>query len=97
MKVSDDLKKGKYKSLSKGETKNYAKCANDEIERRKEVRKDKRINIRLTKEDLENLKKKAQKEGLPYQSLVTSVLHKYLIGALVDLNNVKAIKRALRG
>lgn len=42
------------------------------------IRKDKRINIRISSRDLEALQRRAIEEGLPYQSLVSSVLHKYV-------------------
>lgn len=42
------------------------------------TRKDARINIRLSTADLEMLKRRAAEEGLPYQSLIASVLHKYV-------------------
>jgi predicted DNA binding CopG/RHH family protein len=42
------------------------------------TRKDARINIRLSTSDLEMLKRRAVEEGLPYQSLIASVLHKYI-------------------
>ncbi len=48
------------------------------------VRKDKRVNIRMSEKDLIGLQKKAMEEGLPYQSLISSVLHKYVNGRLVD-------------
>ena len=41
-------------------------------------RKDKRVNIRMTDSDLMRFKRKAAEEGLPYQSLISSVLHKYI-------------------
>jgi predicted DNA binding CopG/RHH family protein len=41
------------------------------------TRKDARINIRLSHADLEMLKRRAVEEGLPYQSMIASVLHKY--------------------
>ena len=43
-----------------------------------------RINIRLAEKDLEGLKARAEEEGLPYQTLIASVLHKYNNGRLVD-------------
>lgn len=46
------------------------------------LKKDQRINIRLSSYDLELLKEKAAYEGIPYQTLVTSVLHKYAVGHL---------------
>jgi predicted DNA binding CopG/RHH family protein len=44
------------------------------------MRKDARVNIRLSTADLEMLKRRAAEEGLPYQSLIASVLHKYVSG-----------------
>lgn len=46
--------------------------------------KDKRMNIRISSRDLNQLKAKALEEGIPYQTLVSSVLHKYLIGKLKE-------------
>ena len=46
--------------------------------------KNKRINIRITEKDLLRLKEKSQIEGIPYQSLVSSIIHKYINGALVE-------------
>jgi predicted DNA binding CopG/RHH family protein len=43
---------------------------------RRYLRKDARVNIRLSTADLEMLKRRAAEEGLPYQSLIASVLHK---------------------
>lgn len=45
-------------------------------------RKDARINIRLSSKDLRSLQKKALAEGIPYQTLVASILHKYVEGRL---------------
>lgn len=44
--------------------------------------KDQRINIRLSGVDLQALRTRALQEGMPYQTLISSVLHKYLSGAL---------------
>ncbi len=49
-------------------------------------KKDKRVNIRISKMDLELLQEKALIEGLPYQTLMSSVLHKYVTGRLKDKN-----------
>ncbi len=48
--------------------------------------KDYRINIRISKRDVEILKTKALEEGLPYQTLVASILHKYVTGKMVETN-----------
>lgn len=47
-------------------------------------RKDRRVNIRISSKDLEGLQTRALEEGMPYQTLISSVLHKYLSGRLRD-------------
>ena len=47
-------------------------------------KKDRRINIRLSRKDLEALQKRALEEGMPYQTLISSLLHKYVAGRLVE-------------
>ncbi len=44
---------------------------------RNTLNKTKNINIRLSEKDLQKLKRKAMEEGLPYQTLIASVLHKF--------------------
>jgi len=56
-------------------------------------KKDKRINIRISSRDLEALQRRALEEGLPYQSLVSSVLHKYVSGGLKDISASKSGQR----
>lgn len=68
--------KGEWKSIKdlekkKSEYQRYAKNT---------AAKNKRINIRLTEKDLSNLKAKSLEEGMPYQTLVTSIIHKYVSG-----------------
>lgn len=48
----------------------------------KSLRKDVRINIRLSSHDISNIKQMAAYEGLPYQTLIASILHKYAAGHL---------------
>jgi predicted DNA binding CopG/RHH family protein len=50
------------------------------------LRKDKRVNIRMTERDLVQLQKAAVREGLPYQTLISSILHKYVNGRLSEEN-----------
>ena len=47
-------------------------------------RKDRRVNIRISSKDLVGLQKRALEEGIPYQTLISSVLHKYLAGSLIE-------------
>ena len=44
--------------------------------------KNKRVNIRLSAADLMDLQARAYEEGVPYQTLIASVLHKYVSGRL---------------
>jgi predicted DNA binding CopG/RHH family protein len=47
-------------------------------------RKDRRVNIRISSKDLLEIQKRAIEEGIPYQTLMASVLHKYISGGLVS-------------
>ena len=47
-------------------------------------RKDSRVNIRLPKRDVTAIKVKAMEEGIPYQTMMASILHKYVTGRLVE-------------
>lgn len=46
--------------------------------------KDRRVNIRLSSGDLQDIRARALEEGMPYQTLITSILHKYVSGRLVE-------------
>ena len=56
-------------------------------------KKDKRINIRISNRDLVAIQSKASEEGIPYQTLVSSIIHKYISGSLQDLTANKSSKR----
>jgi predicted DNA binding CopG/RHH family protein len=47
---------------------------------RNTLKKDRRINIRISSKDLENLQLMAVEDGLPYQTLISSILHRYVSG-----------------
>ena len=67
-KIEMDLLGGKYKSVSDSELKIIA----DAINKRK---KDAVLNIRVNKQDLENIKKKAEKLGVRYQTFLSEIIH----------------------
>ena len=46
--------------------------------------KDRRVNIRLSTGDLQDIQVKALQDGMPYQTLIASVLHKYVTGRLAE-------------
>ena len=59
--------------------KNQDKARKEAMEAaRRYTRKDARVDIRLSSADLDMLKRPAAEEGLPYQSLIASILHKYV-------------------
>jgi len=63
--------------------------ANEEIQAAREAarntfNKTRRVNLRLTEQDFDRAHVKAMEEGLPYQTLLSSVIHKYLTGRLVE-------------
>lgn len=53
--------------------------------------KDRRVNIRLSSIDLSDIQVKALEEGIPYQTLIASVLHKYVSGRFVEKAAVDAM------
>jgi predicted DNA binding CopG/RHH family protein len=70
---------GKFKSVaSKSELAKFKAAA------RSTAVKDKRVNIRLSSVDLSDIQIKALEEGVPYQTLIASVLHKYVTGRLLE-------------
>jgi predicted DNA binding CopG/RHH family protein len=58
--------------------------------------KNKRVNIRISSRDLEGLQARAAEEGIPYQTLMASVLHKYVSGRLVDSQKSTASRSSRR-
>jgi len=54
---------------------------------RNTLKKDKRLNIRISERDLTELQRKAVSEGLPYQTYIASVIHKFVNGKLIDVKN----------
>ena len=77
-------------AFEKGKLKRSKKAANTQKRHQEYAeamfKKDARINIRLSSKDLRGLQKKALAEGIPYQTLVASILHKYLEGRLHENN-----------
>ncbi len=65
----DEWKSVPNSSKRKAELKEYARAT---------IRKDKRVNIRISERDLKELQRLALREGLPYQTLISSILHKYV-------------------
>ena len=78
-KILEFFEKGKLKSVAtKSEIEKLKAAA------RATAIKDRRVNIRLSSIDINDIQVKAMEEGLPYQTLIASVLHKYASGRLVE-------------
>ena len=79
LEVLDAYEAGKLKSVaSKAELQRMRASA------RATAVKDKRVNIRLSSVDLLDIQAKALEEGMPYQTLIASILHKYVTGKLAE-------------
>ncbi len=78
--ILESYERGEWRSVDDfaGEAERYRTYADATF------RKDARINIRISSKDLEAIQKRALEEGIPYQTLIASVLHKYVSGRLVD-------------
>jgi predicted DNA binding CopG/RHH family protein len=57
------------------------------------IRKSRNVNLRISEEVLGAIKKRSKREGIPYQTLISSVLHKYVTDQLVD---EQAIRRSMK-
>lgn len=83
----DNYESGILSAFEEGKLKSVATKA--ELERMKAAArataiKDRRVNIRLSSIDLSDIQAKALEEGVPYQTLIASVLHKYVTGRLSE-------------
>ena len=58
--------------------------------------KTKNINIRISAYDIEKVKQRSAEEGIPYQTLISRVIHKYITGKLVDERTVLKSMELLR-
>lgn len=73
------FEKGQLKSVA-----TKAELAKFKAAARATAIKDRRVNIRLSSGDLSDIQVKALEEGVPYQTLIASVLHKYVTGRLAE-------------
>jgi predicted DNA binding CopG/RHH family protein len=77
--VLSAFEKGKLKSVA-----TKAELAAFKAAARATAIKDRRVNIRLSSGDLSDIQVKALEEGVPYQTLIASVLHKYVTGRFAE-------------
>ena len=77
--ILNSVERGEWAvTTKKSELRKYQDAA------RQMIKKDARLNIRISSNDLKSLQKKAMEEGLPYQTFVSSILHKYVTGRIVE-------------
>jgi len=89
--VLEAFDKGKLKSVAtKSEVAKFKSAA------RATAIKDRRINIRLSSGDLSDIQVRALEEGVPYQTLIASVLHKYVTGRLAERPTARARQVPIR-
>ncbi len=75
----NSVERGEWKTVTgKTELRKYQDAA------KAMLKKDARLNIRISSRDLQYLQKQAMRDGLPYQTFVSSLLHKYVAGRLVE-------------
>ena len=76
----ESYERGEWKSVKnlKQEIKKHKEYA------RQTLRKDKRVNIRISSMVLDELQARAVEDGMPYQTLISSILHRFVTGRLID-------------
>lgn len=76
----ESIERGEWKSVKnlKAEIKKHQEYA------RNTLKKDKRVNIRISARDLEAIQTRAVEDGIPYQTLMASVLHRFVAGRLKE-------------
>ena len=76
--ILDAIENGQWELVKpkKQELEHYAQIAKNTL------KKDQRMNIRISKTDLNGIRAKAAEEGIPYQTLVASIIHRYVSGSL---------------
>ena len=80
LQILQDFERGEFESIQnfREEKRRLEEAA------RRTLQKDKRINIRISARDLEKIQKRAIAEGMPYQTLIASTLHKFVTGQLKE-------------
>ena len=78
LRILRDFEQGEFESIQNFREEKRAL----EDAARNTLQKDKRINIRISSRDLEQIQKRAAKEGMPYQTFISSTLHKLVAGRL---------------
>ena len=83
-KILDDYENEILEAYENGMLKPSKSRTNFQEMARNTMKKNRKINIRISENDLSALQRKAAREGIPYQTLIGSVLHKYVSGFLKE-------------
>ena len=80
----DSYDRGEWKSVKnvKQEIKKHQEYA------RNTLKKDKRVNIRISSKDLDDVQTIAIEEGIPYQTLIASLIHKFVAGKFIEKRQI---------
>jgi predicted DNA binding CopG/RHH family protein len=78
--ISESYERGEWRPIKnpKAEIKKLREYA------RNTLQKNKRINIRMSSKDLDQVQVIAAQEGIPYQTMISSIIHKYVSGYLIE-------------
>ena len=89
MRKHDEFEKDLFEAYEKGELISTKPSSTEKEEYRAAAQatflKDRRVNIRLSSPDLMDIQARALEDGVPYQTLIASVLHKYVSGRLTEV------------
>jgi predicted DNA binding CopG/RHH family protein len=91
-KMESEIENGDWTSVADSE---ISRLRSEMVDAASNQSKEARVNLRLNPEDVEKIRVKAKREGIPYQTLIGSVLHKYATDQLLDEKAIEAVVRKL--
>lgn len=87
-----EIERGEWTSVSGTQ---LSKLGAEMVDAARSQSKEARVNLRLNHDDVEKIRQRAKQEGIPYQTLIGSVLHKYATDQLLDAKAVEMVVRKL--
>lgn len=84
--IENAVLKRRYKPVPKSKWGRYQNAANETM------KKLTRINIRMKADDLEDIKHIADRKGMPYQTLIGSVLHRFAKGDMISIDDAEQVE-----
>ena len=91
-KLESEIEQGDWKPTAKNE---IDRLRADMVEAAHSGNKGARVNLRLNPDDVAKIREKAEHEGIPYQTLIASVLHKYATDQFLDEKAVRTVVRKM--